>query len=427
MADTAPNTGPSGPNAARRVVVTGIGAVTPVGNTAADFWAGLMAGRVGVATIDRWDPKDHPCKIAAQVRGLDDDAHFDRKEARKFDFFTKYAVVAAREAFKQSGLAPEGDFAFEIGVILGVGMGGVITIEEQHEVMLAKGVRRVSPFLVPKMIPNMASGMVSIDLGLKGPNMVIATACASASHAIGESFRQIQRGDAVAIVTGGTESVITPLSIAGFGNMGALSTRNDDPATASRPFDAGLDGFVMGEGAGILVLEDLDHALARGASIIAEIVGYGLSGDAFHMTSPGPGGEGTARSMAMCLRSAGLKPEDVDYVNAHGTSTPLNDKLETQAIKSVFGDHARRLVISSIKGNIGHLIGAAGGVEAVASIMALREGMIPPTVNLTTPDPDCDLDYVPNTPRKADLRVAMSNNLGFGGQNATVAFRQWDG
>jgi 3-oxoacyl-[acyl-carrier-protein] synthase II len=409
----------------RRVVVTGLGAVTPIGNNVADYWTGLKQGRCGVGPITRFDATNQTVKIAAEVKGLVPEEHFDRKEIKKLDYFVRYAVVAAREAFKQSGLNLELHDANEIGVLVGVGMGGVLTIEEQHEVLLNRGPGRVTPFLVPKMIPNMAAGMVSIDLKLKGPNSAVSTACASATHAIGDSFRIIQRGDATAMVCGGAESVITPLSIAGFANMGALSVCNDTPHCASRPFDANRNGFVMGEGSGILVLEELEHAKSRGANILAEIVGYGLTGDAFHMTSPGPGGEGGARCMRMCLRSGGLQPEEVDYINAHGTSTPLNDKLETQAIKTVFGDHAYKIAVSSNKSMIGHLIGAAGGVEAVATVLTIKEGHIPPTINYSEKDNECDLDYVPNTVRKQDVNVAISNSLGFGGHNATIALKKY--
>lgn len=410
----------------KRVVITGLGAVTPIGNNVADYWSCLIAGKSGLGPITRWDTSNHTVRICGHVKDFNPEDHFEKKEIKKLEFFTQYSVVAAREAFKQSGLDITKHDPHEIGVLMGVGMGGVETIENQHEVLMNRGPGRVTPFLVPKMIPNMSSGMISIDLGLKGPNSAVATACASASHAIGDAWRIIQRGDAIAMVCGGAESVISPLSIAGFSNMGALSTDNDNPTAASRPFDATRNGFVMGEGAGILVLEELEHAKKRGANILAEFVGYGLTGDAFHITSPGPGGEGGARAMNMALRTAGLKPEDVDYVNAHGTSTPLNDKLETQAIKTVFGDHASKLKISSNKSMIGHLIGAAGGVEAVASVMTIREGRIPATMNLHNPDPECDLDYVPNQSIQHEVNVAISNNLGFGGHNATIVIKKYN-
>lgn len=411
----------------KRVVVTGLGAVTPIGTGVDKYWSGLLEGKSGVAPITRFDTTNHSVKIAAEVKDHNPEAHFERKEIKKLDYFTQFAVVAAREAFKNSGLDPQVHDSFNIGTLIGVGMGGILTVEEQHEVMLTKGPNRVTPFVVPKMIPNMASGMVSIDLGIKGPNSCVATACASATHAIGDAWRIIQRGDAIAMVCGGAESVITPLSIAGFSNMHALSQSNENPETASRPFDKERNGFVMGEGAGIIVLEELEHAKQRGANILAEVIGYGLTGDAFHITSPGPCGEGGARAMAMALRSAGLQPDAIDYINAHGTSTPLNDKLETEAIKTVFGDHARKLKISSNKSMIGHLIGAAGGVEAVATVKTIVEGKIPATINLHNPDPECDLDYVPNVAIQQDVNIALSNSLGFGGHNASIVLKKYQG
>lgn len=411
----------------KRVVVTGLGAVTPIGTGVDKYWSGLLEGKSGVAPITRFDTTNHSVKIAAEVKDHNPEDHFERKEIKKLDYFTQFAVVAAREAFKNSGLDPQVHDSFNIGTLIGVGMGGILTVEEQHEVMLTKGPNRVTPFVVPKMIPNMASGMVSIDLGIKGPNSCVATACASATHAIGDAWRIIQRGDAIAMVCGGAESVITPLSIAGFSNMHALSQSNENPETASRPFDKERNGFVMGEGAGIVVLEELEHAKQRGANILAEVIGYGLTGDAFHITSPGPCGEGGARAMAMALRSAGLQPDAIDYINAHGTSTPLNDKLETEAIKTVFGDHARKLKISSNKSMIGHLIGAAGGVEAVATVKTIVEGKIPATINLHNPDPECDLDYVPNVAIQQDVNIALSNSLGFGGHNASIVLKKYQG
>jgi len=411
----------------KRVVVTGLGAVTPIGTGVDKYWSGLLEGKSGVAPITRFDTTNHSVKIAAEVKDHNPEDHFERKEIKKLDYFTQFAVVAAREAFKNSGLDPQVHDSFNIGTLIGVGMGGILTVEEQHEVMLTKGPNRVTPFVVPKMIPNMASGMVSIDLGIKGPNSCVATACASATHAIGDAWRIIQRGDAIAMVCGGAESVITPLSIAGFSNMHALSQSNENPEIASRPFDKERNGFVMGEGAGIVVLEELEHAKQRGANILAEVIGYGLTGDAFHITSPGPCGEGGARAMAMALRSAGLQPDAIDYINAHGTSTPLNDKLETEAIKTVFGDHARKLKISSNKSMIGHLIGAAGGVEAVATVKTIVEGKIPATINLHNPDPECDLDYVPNVAIQQDVNIALSNSLGFGGHNASIVLKKYQG
>lgn len=409
----------------KRVVVTGLGAVTPIGNNVEEFWSGLLEGKSGVGQITRFDSSNHGVHFAAEVKNFNPEDHFEKKEVKKNDYFTQYAVVAAREAFKNSGIDLTKTDPNEIGVILGVGLGGLTTIEEQHDVLNAKGPKRVTPFIVPKMIANMASGAVSIDLGLKGPNTCVTTACASATNAIGDAYYHIQRGHAVAMVTGGAEAVITPLSIAGFTNIGALSQNNAEPSKASRPFDATRDGFVMGEGSGVLVLEELEHAKARGATILAELIGYGLSGDAFHITSPAPGGEGGARAMKMALKSANILPEQVDYVNAHGTSTGLNDKLETEAIKVTFGEHAYKLAVSSNKSMIGHLIGAAGAVEAIATIKTIINDHIPPTINLNTPDPECDLDYVPNQARKATVNIAISNSLGFGGHNATVVFRKY--
>jgi 3-oxoacyl-[acyl-carrier-protein] synthase II len=407
------------------VVVTGLGAITPVGNNVPDYWGALLAGKSGLGPITYFDTTNYATRIAGQIKDFNAEDHFERKELKKLDNFTRYAIVAAREAFQDSGLKMENEDPFTVGVMIGVGMGGVGVIEEQHEVMLTRGNRRVTPFLVPKMIPNMASGLVSIYLGVKGPNSAVATACASATHAIGDAFKIIQRGDATAMIAGGAESVITPLSIAGFSNMQALSEQNEEPTKASRPFDAKRDGFVMGEGSGMLILEDLEHAQKRGAHIYAELVGYGMSGDAYHMTAPGPCGEGGARAIAMALRDAAIAPEQVDYINAHGTSTPMNDKLETQAIKTVFGDHAYKLAVNSTKSMIGHLIGAAGGVEAVVTVKSMVESKLHPTINYEFPDPECDLDYVPNTAREAEIEYAISNSLGFGGHNCTICFRKF--
>jgi len=409
----------------KRVVVTGLGAVTPIGTGVDQYWSGLLQGKSGIAPITRFDTSNHAVKIAGEVKNHNPEDHFERKEIKKLDYFTQYAVVAAREAFKNSGLDLSQTDPFLVGTLIGVGMGGILTIEEQHEVLLGKGPSRVTPFIVPKMIPNMAAGMVSIDLGLKGPNSAVTTACCASTHAIGDAWRIVQRGDAVAMMCGGAESVITPLSIAGFSNMHALSQSNEEPTTASRPFDLTRNGFVMGEGAAMLVLEELEHAQKRGANILAEIIGYGMSGDAFHITSPGPNGEGGARAMAAAIRTAGIRPEEVDYVNAHGTSTPLNDKRETQAIKTSLGDHAYKVKISSNKSMIGHLIGAAGAVEAVATIKTIVENKIPPTINLNTPDPECDLDYVPHKAVDHTVNIAMSNSLGFGGHNASIVLKKY--
>jgi len=408
----------------KRVVVTGMGAVTPLGVGVATLWDGLVNGRSGVGPITRFDASTYRTRIAAEVKDFPDSLWADMPTMRHMDRFIRYAVVAAREAFAQSGLDLDRDDPNRIGVIIGSGIGGIGMVEEETEVMRLKGHRRVTPYLIPKLIPNMAPGMVSIDLKVKGPNSAIATACATGTHAIGDSFKIIQRGDAMAMICGGTESCITPLAVAGFSNMGALSKRNEPPAGASCPFDRRRDGFIIGEGAGILILEELEHARARGANIFCEIIGYGMSGDAYHITSPSPGGEGGARAMKAALDDAQLPPTAVDYVNAHGTSTPYNDKLETEAIKTVFGDHAYRLAVSSNKSMFGHLIGAAGAVEAIATVLTIHHDIIPPTINYQEPDPECDLDYVPNQARKQEVKVAISNSLGFGGHNCTIALKE---
>ncbi len=410
----------------RRVVITGVGAVTPCGIGAPAMWDSLVHGKSGIGPITRFDASTYRTQIAAEVKDFPDSLWSDIQILRHMDRFIRYAVVAAREAFAQSGLDMNREDPNQIGVLVGSGIGGVGVVEEEAEVMRVRGHRKVTPYLIPKMIPNMAPGLISIILKLKGPNSAISTACATGTHAIGDAFKIIQRGDAIAMVAGGAESCITPLSIAGFSNMGALSKANAVPAAASRPFDKKRDGFVMGEGAGILVLEELEHAKARGADILCEIIGYGMSGDAHHITAPSPGGEGGARAMAAALKDAGISPADVDYVNAHGTSTPYNDRLETEAIKTVFGDHAYKLAVSSNKSVFGHLIGAAGAVEAIATVLTLHEGIIPPTINYEEPDPDCDLDYVPNQARQAAVKVAISNSLGFGGHNCTIVLKKFD-
>lgn len=408
---------------ARRVVVTGMGAVTPIGNDVQTFWEALKAGKNGIGRIACFDPTGFGCQIAAEVKGLDQDQWFDKKEQRKMEDFTKFAVIASRQAAKESGILESGLNLEEIGCILGVGIGGIGFISEQVIICKERGPGRVSPMFIPKSIANIASGHVSIDLGIKGPSLVVVTACAAGTHALGEAMSMIQRGDAVAMLAGGCEAAICPVAIAGFGNMQALATNhNDSPELASRPFDKNRSGFIMGEGSGVLVLEDYEHAKARGAKIYAEMVGYGLSSDAHHITAPSPEGEGGARAMVMALKRAGLKPADVQYINAHGTSTPLNDKNETAAVKSVFGEHARKLAMSSNKSMIGHLLGAAGAVEAIATVMTLRDQILPPTINHTDPDPECDVDCVPNQARPAEVRYAMSNSLGFGGHNSSVIF-----
>lgn len=412
----------------RRVVVTGIGAITPIGNNVNDFWSNLIAGKSGIDIIKRFDPFAYklPVVIAGEVKDFDPTKYLDRKEAKRMSDFVKFASVAAKEAFADSGLEVGKFDPTRAGVIVGTGIGGLRDIEDQEKVLLEKGARRVSPFFIPSGISNMASGYISIEFGLKGPNSCVVTACATGTHAIGDAFKIIQRGDADIMVAGGTESAITPLGIAGFANMKALSTRNDEPQKASRPFDAKRDGFVMGEGAGVLILEELEHAKKRGAKIYAEIVGYGLTGDAYHITAPCSDADGAKRVIKMALDDARLNPDEVDYVNAHGTSTPLNDKIETLAIKEVFKDHAYKLKVSSIKSMIGHLLGAAGGVEAVATVKTIKEGIIPPTINYEYPDPECDLDYVPNKAIEYPVKVAISNSFGFGGTNACLAFKAYE-
>lgn len=409
----------------RRVVVTGIGAVTPVGKDAETTWNNIVAGVSGIGPLTRVDAEQFPAKVAAEVTDFEPTEFMDRKDARKMDRFTQFAVAAAMMAVKDSGLEINEQNSDKIGVWIGSGIGGMETFENQYQNFLNKGYRRVSPFFVPMLIPDMATGQVSIMLGARGVNSCTVTACATGTNSIGDAFKVIQRGDAIAMVTGGAEAPITNMSVAGFCANTALST-NPDPKTASRPFDADRDGFVIGEGAGIVILEELEHALARGANIYAEIVGYGSTGDAYHITAPAPAGEGGARAMKMAINDSGMRPEDIDYINAHGTSTEYNDKFETAAIKEVFGDYAKKLAISSTKSMTGHLLGAAGGVEAILSVLAIKEGIIPPTINYQTPDPDCDLDYVPNEARKQEISTALSNSLGFGGHNATIVFKKYE-
>ncbi|MCG6794410.1 beta-ketoacyl-ACP synthase II [Geobacillus sp. YHL] len=408
----------------RRVVVTGIGAVTPLGNDAETTWKNIIAGQSGIDIVTRVNPDDFPAKVAAEVKDFDPSLFIDRREARKMDRFTQFAVAAALMAVKDANLDIHESNAERVGVWIGSGIGGMETFEQQFEIFQQRGYRRVSPFFVPMMIPDMAAGQVSIILGAKGINSCTVTACATGANSIGDAFKVIQRGDADVMITGGTEAPITKMSFAGFCANTALST-NPDPKTASRPFDKNRDGFVMGEGAGIVVLEELEHALRRGAKIYAEIVGYGATADAYHITAPAPGGEGGVRAMRQALQDAGLKPEEIDYINAHGTSTEYNDKYETAAIKEVFGDHAYKLAVSSTKSMTGHLLGATGAVEAIFSVLAIRDGIIPPTINYETPDPECDLDYVPNEARKQDVRAVLSNSFGFGGHNATLIFQKY--
>jgi 3-oxoacyl-[acyl-carrier-protein] synthase II len=409
----------------RRVVITGVGAVTPVGNTADEFWAALLEGRSGIGPITRFDATDFPTRIAGELKGFDSLKYIDKKDDRKFDPFLKYAVACASMAVEDAALKTDSIDPTRFGILVGSGIGGLETLLSNYEVLRTKGPDRVSPFFIPMLIVNMASGVVSMRLGAKGPNSSVVTACATGNHAIGDATKIIERGDADVMIAGGSEAIIIPLTIAGFCQMKAMSTRNDDPTRASRPFDAERDGFVCGEGGGLVVLESLDHARGRGARIYAEVVGYGMTGDAHHMTAPDPEGDGAARAMAAALHDAGLEPSAVGYINAHGTSTPYNDKFETIAIKRVFGEHARKLAVSSTKSMTGHLLGAAGGIEAIATAFALYHGMLPPTINYEKPDPDCDLDYIPNQARKQEVEVALSNAFGFGGTNATLAFKKY--
>ncbi|HEX5814263.1 MAG TPA: beta-ketoacyl-ACP synthase II [Methylomirabilota bacterium] len=416
-----------------RVVVTGLGALTPVGNTVEEFWAALMQGKSGIGPITKFDAEaktesgefQFATRIAGEVRNFDELKYVERKEARRLDPYLKYAVACAVMAVQDSGLDTGKVDGTRFGTLIGSGIGGITTLLDNHRTLLDRGPDRVSPFFVPMLIINMASGLVSMRFGAKGPNSSVVTACATGNHAIGDAFKIIQRGAADVMIAGGAEAIIVPLTIAGFCSMKAMSTRNDEPQKASRPFDAGRDGFVCGEGGGILVLESLEHARRRDARIYAEVIGYGMTGDAHHMTAPDPEGDGAARAMAGALADAGIAPGEVGYINAHGTSTPYNDKFETIAIKRVFGDHARKVAVSSTKSMTGHLLGAAGGIEAIATVLALHHGTLPPTMNYETPDPDCDLDYVPNQARKQDVELALSNAFGFGGTNATLAFRKY--
>lgn len=408
----------------RRVVVTGLGVVSPLGCGIEKNWVALSNGQSGIGPITRFDATDFPVRFAGEVRDFDAEEFIDKKEVRKMDLFIQYALVAADMAVADSGLVVDAENAERVGVVVGSGMGGLPAIERYHEALMGGGYRKISPFFIPMSIINLAAGQISIRHGAKGPNLAPVSACATGTHAIGDAFRIIQRGDADVVISGGTESTICPLGIGGFAVMKALSTRNDDPQAASRPFDKQRDGFVMGEGAGILVLEEYEQARRRGARIYGEVAGYGLTGDAYHLTAPAPEGEGAARCMKMALQTAGVNPEEVDYINAHGTSTPFNDMYETMAIKSVFGAHAGKLMVSSTKSMTGHLLGAAGGVEAAFTLLAMNRGLVPPTINYMEPDPDCDLDYVPNQARPAEIRIALSNSLGFGGTNATILLRK---
>ncbi len=409
----------------RRVVVTGVGLVTPLGIGTGPAWEALINGRSGVGPITRFDAGAYASQIAAEVKGFDVEAWFEKKQAKNIDHFVQYAVAAAEMAWQDSGLSITEENRDRVGVITGCGMGGLPTIEEYHQVVMERGPRKITPFFIPRVIPNMVSGQISIRLGSRGPNLSQTTACAAGTHAVGEAFRHIAYGDCDAVITGGAEAVICPLAVGGFSAMKALSTRNDAPQAASRPFDRDRDGFVISEGSGMLVLEELESARARGAKIYAEVIGYGQTSDAFHIAAPPEDGEGAARCMAMALRDAGLAPGQVDYINAHGTSTPLNDFCETRAIKTVFGEQAYKLAVSSTKSMTGHMLGAAGGVEAAFTALTIFHGIIPPTINLENPDPDCDLDYVPLNAREQRVQVAMSNSFGFGGTNGVVVLRRY--
>ncbi|MBE9170057.1 beta-ketoacyl-ACP synthase II [Pleurocapsales cyanobacterium LEGE 06147] len=409
----------------KRVVVTGLGAITPIGNNLQAYWEGLLSGRNGIAPITLFDASQHPCRIAGEVKEFDPCEYMERKEAKRMDRFAQFALAASKQTIADAQFVIDDLNADSVGVLIGTGIGGLKVLEDQQEVYLTKGPKKCSPFMIPTMIANMAAGLTAIHLGAKGPNCCTVTACAAGSNAIGDAFRLIQRGYAEAMICGGTEAAVTPLSLAGFGSMKALSIRNDDPARASRPFDRDRDGFVMGEGAGILLLEELESALARGAKIYGEIIGYGMTCDAYHMTSPLPEGQGATRAMELALKDAGLTPEAVNYINAHGTSTSANDVTETRAIKKALGKHAYKVAISSTKSMTGHLLGGSGGIEAVATVMAIANNRIPPTINLDNPDSECDLDYVPHQNRAQRVDVALSNSFGFGGHNVTLAFKKY--
>jgi len=411
----------------KRVVITGFGLVIPTGIGVETAWKNVCEGRSGIGRLTRFDPNGHETKIAGEVKGFNPENYIEKKEIKKMDLFIQYALGATKEALEDSQLKITPENAEQVGVIVGTGLGGLPTIEKYHQILLEKGPGRISPFFIPMLIANLASGQIAIQSGAKGPNSCVVTACATGAHCIGDAFRAIVYGDAKAFIAGGTEANITPLTVGGFNAMKALSTRNDEPEKASRPFEKNRDGFVIAEGAGILILEDLEFALNRGARIHAEIVGYGYTGDAYHITAPSPDGEGAARCMRMAIRDAELKPEEIDHINAHGTSTPLNDATETQAIKAVFGEHAKKIPVSATKSMTGHLLGAAGSTEAIFTILSLRDEILPPTINYEEPDPECDLDYVPNVARRKPIRIAMSNAFGFGGTNATLIFKKYTG
>jgi 3-oxoacyl-[acyl-carrier-protein] synthase II len=414
----------------RRVVITGTGLVTPLGTGTENNWRAMLAGKSGIGPITRFPADRLDARIAGEVKDFDSGQFMEKKEARRMDLFTQYAIAAAEMAVRESALPvgtdkPNGYLPEKVGVIVGSGIGGIGSLEEQHKKALEKGFDRLSPFFIIQMIINMAPGLISMRFNARGPNWAPVSACSTSAHAIGEAWKSIRLGETDAVIAGGAEAAITPLGVGGFDVMKALSTRNDDPQRASRPFDKDRDGFVQGEGAGIVILEELEHARKRGAPILAELVGYGANSDAYHVTAPSPDGEGAVRCMRLALQSAGLRPEDIGYINAHGTSTPINDKTETKAIKTVFGPHAHTVAVSSTKSMTGHLLGAAGGVEAVVCILAITRNVLPPTINYTTPDPECDLDYVPNQPREIRINAAMTNSFGFGGTNAVLVFKRF--
>jgi 3-oxoacyl-[acyl-carrier-protein] synthase II len=410
----------------KRVVITGMGVVSSLGIGVDNFWNSIKEGKNGISSVTKIDVSDMNCKVAAEIKEFDPTQFIDKKEAKRMDKYSQYAVSAAKMAIDNSGIDLDKVNKYRFGVVVGSGIGGIETFEDQHSVYLEKGPGRVSPFFIPMLISNMAAGLIAIQFGAKGFNECVVTACATSTNAVGDAFKVIQRGDADIMITGGSEACITPMAFAGFCSMKAMST-TEDPNKASRPFDAERNGFVMGEGAGILILEELEHAISRGANIIAEIVGYGCTNDAHHITAPAPEGEGGARCMKIAINDAGIRPDEVGYINAHGTSTEYNDKFETAAIKSVFGEHAKKLAVSSTKSMTGHLLGAAGAVEAIITALSIKDGFIPATINYNTPDPECDLDYTPNKGRKADIKYALSNSLGFGGHNATIALKKYEG
>lgn len=409
----------------KRVVITGLGAITPIGNNLTEYWDGLLQGRNGVGSVTLFDASKHACQIAAEVKDFDPHQYLDKKDAKRMDRFAQFGVCASKQALADADFEINDLNADRVGVLIGTGVGGLKVMEDQNENLLTKGPRKVSPFTIPMMIANMAAGLTAIHTGAKGPNSCTVTACAAGSHAIGDAFRLVQGGYADAMICGGAEAAVTPLSFAGFCSAKALSTRNDDPTHASRPFDCDRDGFVMGEGSGILFLEELEHALARGAKIYAEIVGYGMTCDAFHMTSPVPGGQGAAKAIELALRDGDISSKQVDYINAHGTSTQANDSNETKAIKKALGERAKKVVVSSTKSMTGHLLGGSGGIEAVATVMAIKNDKVPPTINLVNPDEECDLDYIANESRDHQVNVALSNSFGFGGHNVTLAFKKY--